>query len=358
MELFFRRLHRAFEKLFGFSFFVGIIVVIFVFSGFLLLNFKRIGAFFYVYKGDKFCEKRMYQEAINYYQHALELFPAHVKARYNLGNIYAAYEDFDSAIECYQNTILYAPNYINARINLGIILAEERAELDVAIEEYIKAVNTKIPLIKIPFIYNNYDSVKNSKAIAYYNMGLAYRDKSLLYDADSIESKELLYKASDAYSKSLDINPLNYNAQYNSALTYHLLNLYSEAIGGYCNAMLIEPLNYEAYYNLAVLLRQKGKYAEAADEFKRAGNLSSYEGSTSKAAFIYQVLNEVSTMAIAQHGYEPEKIMDRLDTDVPDKYEEEDNNYEERALTTEELEKVLANRLKTKSICKAYFEDK
>ena len=131
--------------------------------------------------------------------------------------------------------------------------------------------------------------------------------------------------------------------------------MYSDAVEGYCRAMLIDPRSYEAYYNIAILLRQKGKYTEAAEEFKRAGNLSSFEGETSKASFIYDVLNEVSAMAIAQHGDESEKIADRINSDI--KKETDDiNDPEAKALTVEELEKVLIKRIKTGSVCKEYLE--
>jgi len=359
MELFLRKLKRTFEKLFGVSFFVGLLVVLFMFSSIIFLNFKRVGAFCYVYMGDRFSQKHEYQESINYYKRALEIYPGHVRGRYNLGNIYVAYEDFDSALDCYQNALLYDPNYINARINLGIILAEERSDIDSAINEYTKAVQVQIPFIRIPFIYDNAELIKKAKSIAYYNMGLAYRDKSLLYNSDSLVSRELLLKAADCYKQSLDISPGNYNAQYNLALTYHLLEMYSEAVGGYCKAMLIDPRSYEAYYNIAILLRQKGKYAEAAEEFQRAGNLSSFEGETSKAAFIYDVLSEVSSMAIAQHCDEPEKITDRINSDINSdiKKETDDiNDPEDKAVTVEELEKVLIKRIKTGSVCKEYLE--
>lgn len=355
MELFLIKLKRLFKKVFGVSFFVGLLIVIFMFSGVIFLNFKRIGAFCYVYMGDKFSQKYKYEEAINYYNRALELYPGHIKARYNLGNIFVAYEDYDKAVDCYQKTLLYDPNYISARINLGIVLAEEKLDIDGAIDQYTKATQIKIPFIRIPFIYDNARLIKKEKAIAYYDMGLAYRDKSLLYDSDSFDSRDFLMKAVDSYKHSLEYNSKNYDSNYNLALTYHLLGLYSEALGGYCKAMLIAPLNYEAYYNLAVLLRQKGKYAEAADEFERAGNLSSIKGDTFKAAFIYQVLNEVSQMAIAQHGFESEKVMDRLNSDLG-KEAENINDSESKVVTTEELEKVFIKRIKAGNACKAYLE--
>jgi len=357
MELFFLKFKRAFQRFFGLSFFMAAIIIALIFSSVILLNLKRIGAFCYVYVGDKFYQKNEFQESIDYYNRALELFPGHVEARYNLGNIYAAYEDYDSAINCYKETLKYDPRFINARINLGIILAEEKTDFDAAIAEYTEAAQTKIPFINIPFIYDNAKTIKTEKAIAYYNMGLAYKDKSLLFGSDSIEARDCLLKSIDSYLNSLSFRKGNYDTQYNLALTYHLMSMYTDALKGYCKAMLIAPLNYEAYYNMAILLRQQGKYAEAADEFRRAGTLSGLEGDTYKAAFIYSVLNEVSSLAIAQHGFEPEKIMDRLDIDMGNQTSKIDDD-ETKVLTVDDLEKVLIKRIKTSSSCKAYLENK
>ncbi len=357
MKLFLKRLKDATGKLFGFSFLVGIVVILFIFSGPVFLAVKHSGAFCYIHMGDDFVKKHKFEEAINYYNRALELYPEHVKARYNLGNIYVAYEDFDKAIECYQTVLLYNPNYIKARINIGLIFSEEKTNPDLAIEEYTKAVQATPIQIKIPFIYDNTKAIKEEKAVAYYNMGLAYRDKSLMQDQGSPAAVDFMLKAADCYRQSLFLSPKNYNAQYNLALTYHLLEKYTDALGGYCKAMFIAPLNYESYYNLAILLRQKGRFIEAAEEFQNAGNLSNIEGHTFKTSFIYGVFNEVSEMAIAQHGYKSDKVIKRIDSDIEEDAEKAKKELDE-AVTPDELEKVLAKRLKTHSVCKSYLEEK
>jgi tetratricopeptide (TPR) repeat protein len=353
MQLFIQRLLKAFKNLFSFTFLIVIIVIC---LGLLFFNYKKIESFWYVYEGDKYVRIQDYQNAINAYSKALELYPSHLKARYNLGNIYVSYEDYDSAIECYNTVLMYDPNYINARINLGIILAEEKTDYDRAIEEYRRAAEVQIPIINIPFIFKNASYIKKEKSIAYYDMGLAYRDKSLLYKHDSQASREMLMNAAESYKMSLELDPKSYDTQYNLALTEHLLGFYSEALRGYCKSMIIAPLNYEAYYNLAILLRQRGKFSQAAEEFRTAGNLSSIQGDTYKAAFIYEVLNDVSATAIAQHGFESKKVMDRLDTSLG-KEAKSINDPETRALTVDELEAVLLKRIKTASVCKAYLEN-
>jgi len=355
MELFIKKFKKATGKMFGFSFLVAVVVVLFMFSATVFLCVKNVGAFCYVYIGDEYVKKHKFEEAIDFYQRALELYPRHVKARYNLGNIYVAYEDFDSAIECYEKALSYNPNYINARISLGLILAEEKTNPDMAIDEYNKVVQYHPILINIPLIYNNVKNITEGKAIAYYNMGLAYRDKSLMQIQDSMEARDFLNQAADCYRESLKLQPKNYNAQYNLALTYHLLENYTQAIEDYCQAMFIAPLNYESYYNLAVLLRQKGRYSEAMEEFKNAGNLSNLEGDTYKSSFIYGVLGEVSQMAIAQNSSIPETKSEKIENKLEEQYAEI-KKEEENAVTPEELEKALVKRLKTSSVCKPYLD--
>lgn len=303
--------------------------------------------------GDKEYRRGKYQEAIDHYVKALEIFPKHIKARYNLANIYVVYEDFPTAAEEYQKVLSYDPKYLNARINLGILTAEEFQDYDRAIEEYARVINVKPNFLNIPFIYDNRSQILKAQEIAYYNMGLAYRDKSMLYSSDSLEYNSLLLKATEAYEKALRLNPKNYDAQYNLALTAHLLGLYTDALTGYCKAMLIAPLNYEAHFNLAILLKQKNMYKESFEEFKDAGSLVAYKGYSFQAAQIFSMLNEVSKMAIAEHGYEPEKVVKRLDSEI-----EKTTLGPDEEITVNELEAAIKKRIKTASVCKSYLEGK
>ncbi len=308
-------------------------------------------SFYYVHLGDKEYKKQNYQEAIDYYRRALELYPKHHKARYNLANIYVAYEDYESAVGEYKTVLKYKPDYLNARISLGILFAEEFLEFDKAVKQYEEAAKTPVQFIKIPFLYDNREHVINSKAIAYYNMGLAYRDKSMLYESGSKEFKELLLHAIESYKKSLEVNPDNYDALFNLGLTAHILGMYSEALTGYCKAMLVAPLNYEAHFNLAVLLKQKNLYKESFYELKDAGSLMVYTGDTFHASQIYGMLAEVSSMAIAEYGFEPKNLINRLDSEVDVAAPSPDE-----AVTVSELENAIRKRIKTASVCRNYLK--
>ncbi len=347
-----KAIKKLFRNTFIFFILLGVVFLIFIFSDGIFKYIIHGRSFYNVYLGDKEYKQGNYAKAIEYYNRAVKLYPKHIKARYNLANIYVNFEDYQSAISEYEKVLEYKPDYLNARINLGIVLSEELLDFDRAIEEYKKVINTKTRFINIPFIYDNRQQLINAKAIAYYDLGLAYRDKSYLYVENRIKHRNLLLKATECYESSLALNPNNYNAQYNLGLTKHLLGLYSEAITGYCKALLISPLDYEAHYNLAVLLRERKMYKYAFEEFKNAGSLIDYTGDTYKAAYIYGMLNEVSQMAITEYGYRPDELLKKLDSDI----KEEGSVKKGGSKAKHDMEKALIKKIKTESICKDYLD--
>jgi tetratricopeptide (TPR) repeat protein len=283
---------------------------------------KHTIAFFYVYQGDQDYKKfemsdksdlatmqdevaedvtddeNTLQSALENYEKALELYPEHVKAQYNLGNIYVAYEAYEMAAECYEKSLKISPDFFNARINLGIVLDRKLKDIDKGIEEYKKVEESKLPIINIPFIYDNKYHILHSKAIAYYNMGLALRDKAVLLGLNGVSARIFLQKAVESYKNSIEIEPNVYDSHYNLAIAYHLLQRKREATEQYCKAINLSPLNYEAHYNLAILLNDEGKYKDSVDALEKAGLLLDANGNTEKSKYIYYFLNEVSQRII------------------------------------------------------------
>lgn len=340
-----------FKRVFIFFFLLIAVILVYCFSETLLKYLIHGKAFYQVSLGDKSYRQENYAKAINHYKKAVELYPKHVKARYNLANIYVVYEDFPSAVNEYKTVLKQDPSYLNAGINLGIVFAEKLRDFDVAIEEYQKVIKAKTRIINIPYLYDNSKQLIQAKAIAYYNMGLAYRDKSMLFTEDKVKYKALLRKAAECYESSLNLDDQNYDARFNLAITKHLLGFYTDALTNYCKAILIFPLDYEAHYNLAMLLRQKRMYQDAFNEFKQAGILMDYTGDSYKSAFIYSMLNEVSQMAIAEYGYKPKEVLKKLNSNIIVPDDTSGKTY----LSIEELEKVLIKKIKTDSVCKDYL---
>ncbi len=281
-----------------------LIISIFVFWGWYEKQINKALGMYYVYKGDKAYQKQKLQTAINNYNKGLKLYPEHAKARCNLGNIYVMYEDYFSATDSYETALKHKPNFNVCRMNLGIIEAEKLANYDSAIVQYDTIIKSKPRILQIPFIYSNWKSTKQNRAIASYNKGLAFRGKSLYIGEKSFVSKQYLEKAESAYKFALKTLKKDYDTHYNLALTNQYLGDYREAGIEYCKAINIEPMNFDAHYNLAILLRHLGHYKESLVEFEKAGMLLDARGNVMMTKHVYDVLNEVNQQLVQTGEYD------------------------------------------------------
>lgn len=275
-------------------------------------------AYYNVYLGDKCYKKGSLHEAINYYNKALEIYPEHVKAQYNLGNIYVVYEDYQKAVQCYEKALKYDPHFINARIDLGLVLSEQIKDYNRAISEYEKAIESKPFIIKIPYLFDSAPFILATKATAYYNMGLAYRSKSMLNADDIIQSRKFLRKAAECYQESNKIDNNRYETHYNRALTLHLLGNFAEATTEYCKALNLGPLNYDVHYNFAILLRDRKVYDQSVSELEKAALILDTSTHSINSRYVFDVLREVNQKAINQKRYYHlvENIDDKKDEKV------------------------------------------
>lgn len=303
---------------------------------------KGIGVYD-VYLGDKAFHKGELQDAIDLYNKGLELYPEHYSAWFNLGNIYVKYEDYYAAADAYRNAINYNPKYTAARMNLGIISTEKLGDFNGAIEQYQAIIDSKKFLWFIPFVFSNSKSEKINRGLAYYNMGVAYREKSLYEDSDREHSSQYLLNSIKAYKNAARILKNDYDTRYNLALAYHLAGDYQNAGINYCKAIELEPMNYESHYNLAILLRHLKMYKEALTELEKATILVSNDGDNSNnTIYIFDVLNEVSkTLAINnEYRYLVEKVDDEQAT--------QDMTYVNgKIVPTEALDRAMLKNFKT-----------
>lgn len=300
-------------KLFLLILLAALIAVGFTNRDWFLKQYDKVTSMYYIYKGDKAYAKLKLQSAIDNYNTALRLYPEHYSAWFNLGNIYIVYEDYYSAVDAYEQAIKYNPKMMIARMNYGIVSAEKLGDFDGAIDQYNEILKTKRHLIHIPFIYGNKKSYKMNRGIAYYNMGIAYRQKSL-YVGDSITlQRQYLNKALECYKNAVKILKKDYDARYNLALAYHLLGDYNNAGLTYCKAIKLAPMNYEAHYNLAVLLRHMKYYKESLDELEKATALiTDSEGVSNSQRYVFDVMNDVTRTILSdtEKKYIVEKVSD------------------------------------------------
>ena len=269
-----------------------------------MTQIDKVRGVYYVYKGDKAYHNMKVQKAIKYYKKALALYPGHYGAWYNLGNIYVDYEDYQSALDAYSEAFKHNPKMMIARMNYGIISSEKLGDFDSALDQYQKVIETKRKLISIPYVYSNKVSYKENKAIAYYNIGVTYRLKSLYSNEDWELKRKYLSKAIESYEKSIEIHPDSYDTQYNLGVAYHTVGDYDRAHMCYCKAINLAPMNYEAHYNLAVLLRKMRHYKEAYDEIDKALTLiTALDENDAVQRYVTIVLNDITRNVYLNEEY-------------------------------------------------------
>ena len=347
-------LRKFFSFLFTLLIICGIAFLFWQRPPFFQRQLDKVQALYYVHKGDKELKKAKLQKAINYYTRAVALYPGHYGAWYNLGNIYVVYEDYYSAVDAYEQAFEHNPKMMVARMNYGIVSAEKLGDFDGAISQYNEILKTKRHLLSIPFIYSNRKSYKMNKGLAYYNRGVAYKQKSIYLDYDWEYRRQFLLKALESYKEACKILKRDYDARYNLALTYHLLGDYKTAGLTYCKAIELSPMKYEAHYNLAVLLRRLKYYKESLEELEKASTLisTSGEGISAQQRYIFDVMNDVTRTILANSDSD---LIEKI-TDEPS----EDNKVtyvNGRLVMSDDLDKAIIKNFKVCGAKKIIQED-
>lgn len=306
---------RFFKKLISFLIFVSVLACIwYFFHAWIEHQALKVKGIYYIYKGDQAYSQDNMAKTLDYYKRGLELYPGHYEAWYNLGNIYAVYEDYYSAVDAYKNAIKHNPKFVMARMNLGIVYSEDLGFFDDAIEQFSIIPDINLINLWIPFVYSNVKSIRWNRGIAYFNKGVAYKQKAMFLP---LEKKYLMYEylgnAIESYTKALKYLKKNYDVFYNRAVAYHLRGDSKNAGLDYCKAIEIQPTKFEAHYNLAVLLRSMNKYRESVSELEKAALLisESPDSTDVQTAYIFNLLNEVSRKFINSDEYGVEKLTDK-----------------------------------------------
>ena len=306
---------RFVKKILSFLLTIAVLFGIwFFFHGWIERQIQKARGLYYIHKGDQAYAQENIEKTLYFYKKGLSLYPKHYEAWFNLGNIYTVYEDYYSAVDAYQNAIKYNPKFVMARMNLGIIYSEELGFFDEAIEQFETIPNIKLWSLWIPFIYSNVKSIRGNKGIAYYNEGVAYKQKAMFLPLEQkYMMRQYLADAINAYTKSLKYLKKNYDVYYNRAVAHHLRGDTHLAGLDYCKAIELKPTKYEAHYNLAVLLRGMSKYRESINELQKAATLisESSDSSSVQSAYVFNVLNEVTRKFINSDNYGVEKLTDK-----------------------------------------------
>lgn len=345
---------RFFKKLFVLILILLAAYMCYLHRGWFKEQYRHAKGMYYIYKGDVAYSSDNMAKTLEYYLAGLKLFPQHYEAWFNLGNIYAVHEDYYSAVDAYQHAIEANPKFVMAKMNLGIVYSEDLGAFDDAIKQFDEVTQIKLLKLWIPFVYSNVKSIKANRGIAYFNKGVAWKQKAMYLP---LEKQYLMYEylgnAIEAYNKSLKILKENYDLYYNRAVAHHLRGEYRDAGLDYCKAIKISPMKFEGHYNLAVLLRHLNRDRDSVSELKKAALLISESPSSSsiETAYIFNLLNEVTRRLISSENYNAQQLTDSAVDNVRYTY------IHGRLVADDDFEKAFYNNFKT---CAGitYFNDK
>jgi tetratricopeptide (TPR) repeat protein len=181
--------------------------------------------------------------AIQYYEKAIEFNPNMAEAYYNLGLVYGDKGNIDKAIQFYKKVVELKPQDSDAYTNLGVTYGKN-GNLDKAIQFCQKAVE-----------------LSPQDFEAYTNLGTAYQNKG---DFE---------KAVQSYEKAIKLNPKFSGTYYNLGLVFSRKGNLDKAIQSYDKATKLNPKDLDAFFMLGTAYAQKGKMDDALLNIRKAAQL-------------------------------------------------------------------------------------
>jgi cytochrome c-type biogenesis protein CcmH/NrfG len=136
--------------------------------------------------------------------------PDSAQAQFDLGNTYAAAEQWEQAQAAYQKAIELDPNFQSAYANLGVVYYQLE-KLDLAASQYQKALE-----------------LKPDDGDVAYNLGALYLQQALLNS--NPPNPELVKQAIDQLQHAIELDPDLAEPYFSLGVAYNTLNQKEEAI--------------------------------------------------------------------------------------------------------------------------------
>jgi tetratricopeptide (TPR) repeat protein len=175
-------------------------------------------------------------EAIDYFNKAIQIWPDFPSANLDLANLLIKRKQFDEAMSCLNRVLKIVPNYADTYVNMGIILAAQgkNDEADRAHEQAIRLD---------PRCFAAFTNLATLKA----QQGLM--DEAIQY-----------------LHQSIQINPTA-EAYFNLGLILEMQGKMEEPISYYRSALTTEPNDYKVLWHLASCLHKTGNLEEAVKTY-------------------------------------------------------------------------------------------
>ena len=263
----------------------------------------------YYNRGVAYCDKGEHKKAIEDYSKAIELNPYYAKTYYNRGNACFYKGEYDKAIEDYNKAIELNPDDVEAYYNCGVAYYN-KGEYEKAIEDYSKAIELNPDEAKA--YYNRgvayYDKGEYEKGIEDYRKAIELKpeDKEAYYNrGNAYYNKGEYDKALEDYNKAIELNLDDAKAYYNRGTAYYNKGEYDKAIEDYNKAIELNPDDAKEYYNRGNAYYFKGEYAKAIDDYSVSIELSpDYVDAHHNRAIAYEALGETEKAEADRKMYE------------------------------------------------------
>lgn len=228
-------------------------------------------------RGLAYSKLGQHQEAIQDFNQVIQIKPNDPKAYNNRGQEYGNTGQQNRAFDDYSKAIAIDPKYADAYANRGEVYSA-RGEDEKAVQDYDQAVknnpkhtkayygraqsNNKLNRFEQAIVdFNKVIQIKPDYAPAYSNRGWAYYKKG---DSD---------KAIQDYDQAITLGSKDATIYNNRGLAFKSKGKFDQAVSDFTKAIGLDPNYAIAYGNRGVVLQKQGKAAQAQKDLQKAQTL-------------------------------------------------------------------------------------
>lgn len=219
-----------------------------------------------------------YEEAITYYDKAIQIDPNYAFAWRNKGLSLNMLGNYEEAISCYDKAIELDPDYVGAWNDKGLVF-DKSGRYEEAITCYDRALD----------VDSGFVDALNNKGSALLNLGrhkeaIEYYDKALKISPDyvyawnargvALENIGEYNEAMKCFDKAVELDPNYLWAWCNKGISLEKLKKYEEAIIYFDKTLNINPEYTDAWNAKGFALESLGRHEEALRCYDRAIELA------------------------------------------------------------------------------------
>jgi tetratricopeptide (TPR) repeat protein len=194
--------------------------------------------------GDALMRMGQVDEGLKQLKTAVEISPNSVESQYNLGRGLMQTGQMEEAMEHFQKVLAIQPNFAKADNNMGCILLRMQ-RLDEAADYFQKAIESD-----------------SGYAEAHYNLGGVFGMQGQFDEAVT------------EYKKAIEIKPDYTHAHNNLADVLAAQGKLDDAVQEYRRTLELSPNSAQAHYGLGLVLQKQNKLSEAIIEYQEALRLN------------------------------------------------------------------------------------